>query len=416
MSKIHLKKEFSKIRTVKNRYFYPLNSDNMRKQDLAEGIKVILSGRLTMSNITQKFEDIFKKKLNLKYSLMLNSGSSANLLAFQCLTNPYRKKRLKPGDEVLIPAICWSTSLWPIIQSGLKPVLVDVDRDTFNISLKDLESKITKKTKALMLVHVLGNSANMKKLINIVKKKKLILIEDTCESLGSKFQNKYLGSFGEFSTFSFFISHQISSVEGGMICCKTREDYEILKALRSHGFSRGLKNEKMLARKYNKIDSRFLFINSGFNLRPTDIQAAIGLNQFKSLDSFVKQRSFNRRKIIKSLMKDKLWNNQVNFLNENKNVKASWFGIPILFNKKYKNVKFKIIKKLNYFGIDTRPIISGNFARQPVVKKYNILKKGMLFPNADYINNLGFFIGVPTKKISSKILKMFKDAFFKSFN
>ena len=172
----------------------------------------------------------------------------------------------------------------------------------------------------------------------------------------------------------------------------------------------------MLARKYNKIDSRFLFVNSGFNLRPTDIQAAIGLNQFKSLDSFVKQRSFNRRIIIKSLMKDKLWNNQVNFLNENKNVKASWFGIPILFNKKYKNVKFKIIKKLNYFGIDTRPIISGNFARQPVVKKYNILKKGMLFPNADYINNLGFFIGVPTKKISSKILQMFKDAFFKSFN
>ena len=387
----------------------------MRDQDLSEAIKVIFSRQLTMSRETKKFEDIFKKKLKLNNSLMLNSGSSANLLAFQCLINPYRKKRLKPKDEVLIPAICWSTSLWPIIQSGLKPVFVDVDKDTFNISIKDLESKITKKTKAIMLVHVLGNSTNMKKLLSVLKRKKLILIEDTCESLGSKYGEKYLGSFGDFSTFSFFYSHQITSGEGGMICCKSKEDYEILKALRSHGFSRGLRDEKKFAKKYNKVDSRFLFINSGFNLRPTDIQAAIGSSQFKSLDIFTRYRSQNRNVLIKSLKNDKQWDNQVTFLNENINVKASWFGIPMLFNKKYKENKFKIMKKLNDNGIDTRPIISGNFTRQPAVMKYNILKKGVSFPNADHIHKLGFFIGLPTKKISHKLLAKFKRAFFKSF-
>ena len=415
MNKNYLKRELAKIKNSKSQYFYPLNSDNMRDQDLSEAIKVIFSRQLTMSRETKKFEDIFKKKLKLNNSLMLNSGSSANLLAFQCLINPYRKKRLKPKDEVLIPAICWSTSLWPIIQSGLKPVFVDVDKDTFNISIKDLESKITKKTKAIMLVHVLGNSTNMKKLLSVLKRKKLILIEDTCESLGSKYGEKYLGSFGDFSTFSFFYSHQITSGEGGMICCKSKEDYEILKALRSHGFSRGLRDEKKFAKKYNKVDSRFLFINSGFNLRPTDIQAAIGSSQFKSLDIFTRYRSQNRNVLIKSLKNDKQWDNQVTFLNENINVKASWFGIPMLFNKKYKENKFKIMKKLNDNGIDTRPIISGNFTRQPAVMKYNILKKGVSFPNADHIHKLGFFIGLPTKKISHKLLAKFKRAFFKSF-
>ena len=400
---------------MKSKYFYPLNSDNLRKQDLAKAIKVIFSRQITMSKVTKNFEDVFKKKLNLNYALMVNSGSSANLLALQCLINPYRKRRLKPGDEVLIPAVCWSTSLWPIIQSGLKPVFVDVDKNTFNISLKDLKSKITKKTKAIMLVHVLGNAANMNELLSILKKRKIILIEDTCESLGSKFQNKYLGGFGDFSTFSFYYSHQITSGEGGMISCKSSQDYEILKALRSHGYSRVLRNRKKIEKKYSKIDSRFLFINSGFNFRPTEIQAAIGLSQFKSLDKFTKQRLINRKKIIQSLKKDSLWNNQVNFLKENKNVKASWFGLPILFNKKYKNMKSKIIKKLDYLGIDTRPIISGNFANQPAVKKYNILKKGISYPNADYINDLGFFIGLPTKNISPKMIKKFKKAFFKSF-
>ena len=182
--------------------------------------------------------------MNTKYSLMVNSGSSANLLAFQCLINPYRKRRLKKNDEILIPALCWSTSLWPIVQSGLKPKFVDIDIDTLNINLKDLEKKISTKTKAIMLVHVLGNCTNMDELMKIKQKNNLILIEDTCESLGTKYKKKNLGTFGEFSTFSFYTSHQISSGEGGMVCCKNVEDAEILRSLRAHGWSRGLKGEK----------------------------------------------------------------------------------------------------------------------------------------------------------------------------
>lgn len=260
------------------RFIYPLLQNPYRKKDLISAIKVIKTGHITIGSNTKKFESLFAKKIKVKRSLMVNSGSSANLLALQCLINPYRKKRLISGDQVLIPSLCWSTSLWPIVQSGLKPVFVDIDPKTLNINLNDLRKKITKKTKALMLVHVLGNSTNMDELIKILKKKNIILIEDTCESLGSKFKQRYLGTFGDFSTFSFYSSHQISSGEGGMIACKSEEDYEILKALRSHGWSRGLINEKKISKNNKHLDSRFIFYNSGFNLRPTDIAAAIGMS------------------------------------------------------------------------------------------------------------------------------------------
>ena len=213
---------------------------------------------------------------------------------------PLQKKKIKKGDSVLIPTVCWSTSLWPIIQSGLKPVFVDIDPITLNIDIKDLIKKINKKTKALMLVHVLGNSTNMSQLMKILKQKKIILIEDTCESLGSKYKNKFLGTFGEFSSFSFYSSHQISSGEGGMITCKNQEDYEILKSLRAHGWSRGLKNEKKISRENKHLDSRFIFFNSGFNLRPTDISASIGLSQFNDINNFISIRNKNRNLIVNS--------------------------------------------------------------------------------------------------------------------
>jgi len=190
-----LSSELNKTLTVKkikrSKHYFPLKDFTFRNKDLIEGIKVIFSKNVTMSKVTKKFEKIFSKKIKVPYSLMVNSGSSANFLAFQCLINPYRKKRLKKGDEVLIPSICWPTSFWPIVQSGLKPIFVDVDRENFNIDLEDLEKKISKKTKALMLIHVLGNSTNMEKLVKILKKRKIILIEDTCESIGAKYKKKF---------------------------------------------------------------------------------------------------------------------------------------------------------------------------------------------------------------------------------
>ena len=392
-------------------YFYPLIENPYRKKDIAQAIKVLRSSKLTSGPITNKFQNLFAKKLASKHALMVNSGSSANLLAFQCLINPYREKRLKYGDEVLIPALCWSTSLWPIIQSGLKPKFVDVNVNTLNIDLIDLKKKISKKTKAIMLVHVLGNCTNMDELIKIKKKNKLILIEDTCESLGTKYKNKYLGTFGEFSSFSFYSSHQISSGEGGMVCCKDEKDMEILKALRAHGWSRGLKNENKIAKKNKNLDKRFIFYNSGFNLRSTDVAASIGLSQFKDLDKFIKSRSMNRSKIIEQINKNKLVKNNFFFLKENKFVKASWFGLPIIISKKLN--RNKIIKNLEFNGVETRPIISGNFLKQPSIKKYKIKNINKML-NADYVNNKGFFIGLKTSLMKDKEIKKLVNIFEKS--
>ena len=394
-----------------NKYFYPLIENPYRKSDINEALKVLKSRRLTIGPITDKFQNSFTKKLGSNFSLMVNSGSSANLLALQCLINPYRKKRLKPGDEVLIPSLCWSTSLWPIIQSGLKPKFVDIDLDSLNINLNDLKKKISKKTKAILIVHVLGNCVDMSELMRIVKKHNLILIEDTCESLGTKYKNKYLGTFGDFSSFSFYSSHQISSGEGGMICCKNSDDHEIIKSLRAHGWSRGLKNEKKIAAANKHLDSRFIFYNSGFNLRSTDIAASIGLNQFKDIDQFIKKRSINRDKILKIFKKKIKMMKYLSFIDANNHVKASWFGIPILLSKKINRNKF--LKKIEKLGVETRPIISGNFLKQPSIKKYKLNTKSN-FKNSDIVNNHGFFIGLPTSTISDKNIKKLVGAFEKS--
>jgi CDP-6-deoxy-D-xylo-4-hexulose-3-dehydrase len=405
-----------RVREIKrSKHLFPLKDSTFRNKDLIEGIKVILSKDVTMSKVTKKFEKIFSKKIKTPFSLMVNSGSSANLLAIQCLINPYRKNRLKRGDEVLIPTICWSTSLWPIIQCGLKPVFVDVDKENFNINLKDLEKKISKKTKALMLIHVLGVSANMDKLMKILKKKRIMLIEDTCESIGAKYKNKFLGTFGDFSTFSFYFSHQISSVEGGMICCKSKEDENIIKSLRSHGWAKDLSNQKNIEKRFNKINKKFLFINSGFNLRPTDIQAAIGLSQFKSLNNFIIVRKKNRDKIIKILEKDKRWEDQVSFVKNDKHVSPSWFGLSMLINKKFKRNKKIIIDRLDKLGIENRPIIGGNFLKQPALRKYNLKQSSNNFPNANHVHEYGLFVGLKNKILTLSETKKFANIFFKSF-
>ncbi len=394
-----------------SKFFYPLVDNPYRKKDIDKAIGVLKSFKITSGIKTINFQNFFKKKIQVNNALMVNSGSSANLLALQCLINPYRKKRLKRGDEILIPSLCWSTSLWPIIQSGLKPKFVDIEKNTLNIDLKDLKSKITKKTKGILVIHVLGNSTNMNELMKIKKKYNLYLIEDTCESLGTKFKNKYLGSFGEFSSFSFYSSHQISSGEGGMICCKHQEDFEILKALRAHGWSRGLKNEQKISKQNKHLDKRFIFYNSGFNVRSTDVAASIGLSQFKDLDKFIKIRNINRKKIINQLEKNKKIRNKIFIIKENDGVKASWFGIPIILSKKINKKLF--IKKIESKGIETRPIISGNFLKQPSIKKYKLKTKSKM-KNADYINNFGFFIGLPTKRVPTltikKLVKVFEQS------
>lgn len=382
---------------------YPLLSNAFSNSDILEGQKILKSKQITMSTKTKLFEKEFAKYTGSKYALMVNSGSSANLLALSLLTNPMRKKRLMPGDEIIIPVVCWSTSLWPIVQHGLKPVFVDIDLKNLNIDLDELKKKITKKTKAIFCVHVLGLSADMFKLKKIAKQNKLMIIEDTCESFGSKFKNKFLGTFGEAGTYSFYYSHQITSGEGGMITCNNREDYEILLSLRSHGWAREKFIQKKYKKNYSNLDPRFLFINSGYNLRPTEIQAAIALNQFKRKNIFKENREFNRNKIIQNVNSHKKFCNQIQFLSIEKKIKPSWFGLAIFINKKYSNKKSKYLNYLEKKGIETRPIISGNFVNQPAIKLYKLDKNIKKFKNAQVIEDLGFFIGLHTKKIDSKL-------------
>lgn len=391
-------KLLKKYNTSKDKIFYSLVGEPFVKEDIIAGIETLLSGRITMSKITKKFEQRFAKYVGSKHALMVNSGSSANLLAIFASVNPKNKNRLFQNDECLIPAICWSTSLWPIVQAGLKPKFVDVELNSFNLDLKKLENKITSKTKAIMAVHVLGNSVKMTELMRIVKKHNLTLFEDTCESLGSTYNNKYLGTFGKFGSYSFYVSHQLIAGEGGMLVCNNTEDYKIAHTLRAHGWDRGLRK---------KQNSEFNFINSGFNLRPLDLTAAIGLSQLKRLNQSIKTRTYNRNKIINSMLNSKKWNNQLSFLNPQNKLKPSWFGIPILINKKLMKFKNQYLKKLNNNGIETRPIISGNFLNQPSINLYNLNNKKEKFPVAQDIENRGFFIGLHTKKIEEKeIIKL----------
>ena len=398
-SKLRLIKKIFVEKIKKNTKFnYPLLTDGYSSSDLQEAAKVLLSGRLTMSQVTKKFERYFAKKIGSKFALMVNSGSSANLLALFCLINPLRKKRLKKGDECIIPALCWSTSLWPIIQAGLKPVFADVNLKTFTLDLETIKKKINKKTKAVMILNVLGNCSEMEKIKTYLNKKKIFLIEDSCEALGSRYKKKYLGTFGDFGTFSFYYSHQITSGEGGMIVCNSKEDFDILKSLRAHGWDRDF-NKKNI--------KNFNFINEGFNLRPLDITAAIGFNQFRRLSQLKNTRTRNRNNLIKSIKSSKKWQNQYSFFNPQKNLDPSWFGLPLMINNKNTRSKKNFLKYLNKNKIETRSIISGNFANQPAIKKYNIKYSKNDLKNSQEIEDRGFFIGLPTKVLNnSKINKI----------
>ena len=393
-----IKKIFIQKKSKNKKFTYPLLTDGYSSSDLQEAAKVLLSGRLTMSNITKKFEKYFAKKIGSKFALMVNSGSSANLLALFCLINPLRKKRLKKGDECIVPALCWSTSLWPIVQAGLKPVFADVNLKTFTLDLETIKKKINKKTKAVILLNVLGNCSEMEKIKKYLNKKKIFLIEDSCEALGSIYKKKYLGTFGDFGTYSFYYSHQITSGEGGMIVCKSKEDFNILKSLRAHGWDREINKKNV---------KNFNFINEGFNLRPLDMTAAIGFNQFKRLSQLKNTRAKNRTNLIKSIKSSKKWDNQFSFFHPQKNLDPSWFGLPLMLNNKNTKSKKNFLKYLNKNNIETRPIISGNFANQPAIKKYNIRYNKNDLKNSQEIEDRGFFIGLPTKILdSSKINKI----------
>ena len=379
---------------MKKKLLYPLLENAFNHQDVTIAKKVIDTRKMTMGKKTTKFEKEFAKYLGVKYAVMVNSGSSANLLSVFAAK---QINNIKFGDEAIIPSVCWSTSLWPLVQAGLKPVFVDVNLENYNANIDEILSKITKKTKVIMLIHVLGTCLNIPNLIKKLKNKKIIIIEDTCESLGTKFKKKYLGSYGSFGTFSFYYSHQITCGEGGMVITNNKKNYNLLKVMRAHGWDRDIN------KKYNK---NFNFINMGFNLRPLEVSAAIASNQLKRLKNFSKIRDLNRNKIIGALKLHSRWDDQYYFVKLDRHTKASWFGLPLLINKKHLHKKKKILKNLKVKGIETRPIISGNFLNQKASKLFKLKNKKDKFPNADYIEKAGFFIGLHTTHLDNRRLKI----------
>ena len=257
-------------------------------------VEVMLSTQVTMGKKVLQFENDIAKYFHVSEAVTNNSGSSANLLAISALVNKMTPDNLSPGDEVIVPALSWSTTVWPLIQNSLIPVFVDIDPETLNIEPIDIENAISNKTKAVMIVPVYGNPCNMDSILEICNRRNLQLIEDNCESLGAYYNDKPLGSFGRVSTYSFYFSHHISTLEGGVCISQDFELAEVMRIIRAHGWIREVQNQKKYLDKYPEIDPKFLFVNLGYNLRLTEVQGAMGSVQLPKLKEFSELMNGNK--------------------------------------------------------------------------------------------------------------------------
>ena len=277
---------------------YSLSSNTWDSKEYIAIQRVINSNLFTMGKEVSSFESKFAKFFGSKFCVMVNSGSSANLLMIASLFfTKIKNRKLKKGDEVIVPAVSWSTTYFPLQQYGIKLVFVDINKETLNFDIPQLEKAISKKTKAILAVNLLGNPNDFISLNKICKENGLTLLEDNCESMGAKYGDKYTGSFGLMGTFSSFFSHHISTMEGGYIVTDDEEIYHILLSLRAHGWTRNLPNKnRVTGRKSNKdfLES-FNFVLPGYNLRPLEISAAIGKEQLKKISIFSEDKKKKRK-------------------------------------------------------------------------------------------------------------------------
>jgi CDP-6-deoxy-D-xylo-4-hexulose-3-dehydrase len=383
---------------------YPLGFNTWTKKELDAATKVLKSGYFTMGKVTKEFEKKFANKFNSKYATMVNSGSSANLLMLAILKNfsGIIKKRKNPN--IIAPVIGWSTSYYPIHQNGFQINFVDIDLKSLNININEIEKNIDENTVAILAINLLGNPCNFKEIKKIAKKYNLIIIEDNCESMGAKFENKYCGTHGLMGTHSLFFSHHIQTMEGGVILTDNKDIDNYLKSLRAHGWCRELPNKNKLYKKSNNnfIDS-FVFITPGYSLRPLEIESAVGLVQLERLNSFIKLRN-NNAKIFQNLFKNKDWC-QIQI--QEKNSISSWYGFNLVLKGQLENQREKIIKKLLKNNIEVRPTMTGNFLNNPVIKYLNHTAKGT-FKNAEIVDKNGFFVGNYPKDLNRQLNILYK--------
>ena len=375
---------------------YPLATSTWDHKEL-QAIQSVIDGDIfSMNNNVAQFEQDFSKYIKSKYCVMVSSGSAANLIAtaaFFYTKNPL----LERGDEVIVPAVSWSTTYFPLQQYGLKLKFVDIDLNTLNYDLKSLESAITDKTKMIVAVNLLGNPNDFDIINSLIKDKNIFIFEDNCESLGAEYNGKQAGTFGIAGSFSTFFSHHMATMEGGFVTTDDEELYHVLLSLRAHGWTRNLPQKNHVANKSDDwFEESFRFVLPGYNVRPVEMSGAIGIEQLKKLPSFLKQRRKNAELFL-TLFKD-----HPDFLIQKDIDNSSWFGFSLIIKPGSSLNRKDIIKRLQENRIECRPIVTGNFIRNDVMKYFNYEVHGEL-KNADHLHDNGFFVGNSQVDLSENI-------------
>ena len=375
---------------------YPLSTNTWNNKELEAIQSVIDSADYTMGDHVDRFENDFGKFINRKYCLMVSSGSAANLISiasFFYTKNPM----LKRGNEVIVPAVSWSTTYFPLQQFGLKLKFVDIDLNTLNYDLDALQSAITSNTKMIVAVNLLGNPNDFDVINKIIKDKDIFIFEDNCESLGAEFKGKQTGTFGVIGTFSTYFSHHISTMEGGFVTTDNQELYHVLLSLRAHGWTRNLPKKNHVANKSDDwFEESFRFVLPGYNVRPIEMSGAIGVKQLEKVPTFLNQRRENAKLFVK------LFKDHPNYLIQKDTDKSSWFGFSLIIKPNSSLKRKDIINTLQKNKVECRPIVTGNFVRNEVMKffDYEVHEK---LKNADYLHDNGFFVGNSHKNLSKNI-------------
>jgi CDP-6-deoxy-D-xylo-4-hexulose-3-dehydrase len=368
---------------------FPLATASWGREEIEAMHRVIESGMFTMGAHVRQFEESFAKYVSAKYCVMVNSGSSANVLMVAALfytKNP--KLRLKRGDEVIVPAVSWSTTYYPLYQYGLKIKFVDIDLNTLNYDLQALAEAVSDKTRAIMAVNLLGNPNDFGRIQQIIGGRDIVLIEDNCESMGATLGGRQAGTFGVMGTYSSFFSHHISTMEGGLVTTDDEEIYHILLSLRAHGWTRNLPkfNHVCGEKSDDPFEESFRFVLPGYNFRPLELEGALGVEQVKRLPSIVAERRKNGRAMqaVLGQHRDLLIQQEIG--------DSSWFGFSLVIRPGSSVTRPDLVKKLASLGFECRPIVAGNFAKNEVVKYFDHEIAGEL-RNAEHIDKNGLFIG-----------------------
>ena len=382
-----------------------LMENNFIKEDFDNTIRLLKKKNpiLTQSKYVELFEKKWSKWLGVKYSTFVNSGSSANFITISILK--YLNKNTKK-NEIIVPTLTWVSDINSVMLNNFKPIFVDINLSNLSMNEEQVLKKINKKTLAIFITHAQGFNGLSENLINVLKRKKIHLIEDVCESHGATFKKKKLGSYGLISNFSFYYAHHLSTIEGGMVCTNDKKIYEMAKMFRSHGMVREAKNkkfEKLMIKKYNDVSPKFIFMYPTLNFRNNEIGATIGLSQLKRLDINNAKRNENFLIFLKNLDKSKY------FVNYDLNG-ISNYAFPIILKNRNINYRDYFEHKLKKANIEFRRgnAGGGNQLRQPYLKKYLKKENLRLFPNVEYIHNYGYYIGNYPNLKKNKIIKITK--------